>query len=61
MIRSDTPALEPTRTNAARVPSLPWHHRNPFDRLLIAQAMIEKVSIISHDKHFDAYAADRVW
>ena len=46
--------------HAARVASLPWHHRDPFDRLLIAQAMIEKMAIISHDKQFDAYAVHRI-
>ncbi|MGC8991012.1 MAG: type II toxin-antitoxin system VapC family toxin [Verrucomicrobiia bacterium] len=47
--------------HAARVTSLPWHHRDLFDRLLIAQAMIEGLSIISHDKQFDAYAVGRIW
>jgi PIN domain nuclease of toxin-antitoxin system len=40
---------------------LPYHHRDPFDRLLIAQAMIEHVSIVSVDPIFDAYGVQRVW
>ena len=40
---------------------LPYHHRDPFDRLLIAQAMIEHASIVSVDPIFDAYGVQRVW
>ncbi len=35
---------------------LPHHHRDPFDRIIIAQAMDEKISIASIDKAFDAYS-----
>jgi PIN domain nuclease of toxin-antitoxin system len=41
--------------------SLPLHHRDPFDRLLIAQAISEGHQIISADTAFDAYPVDRVW
>ena len=34
---------------------LPFHHQDPFDRMLIAQAMSENISIISHDSKFDLY------
>ena len=40
---------------------LPHHHRDPFDRLLIAQAMIEQVPIVSVDTIFDAYGVQRLW
>jgi PIN domain nuclease of toxin-antitoxin system len=40
---------------------LPLHHRDPFDRLLIAQSMLEAVVIISIDEKFDAYGVDRLW
>ena len=40
---------------------LPLHHRDPFDRLLIAQAISEEVPIISVDKKFDLYEVDRQW
>ena|SRR5205085_11445779 len=43
------------------VSTLPFHHRDPFDRLLIAQAMIEQVPIISADTVFDAYSVERLW
>ena len=40
---------------------LPFHHRDPFDRLLIAQAIAEKISIISADSIFDHYEIHRLW
>ena len=40
---------------------LPSHHRDPFDRIIIAQAMDEKISIASIDKAFDAYSIERIW
>lgn len=40
---------------------LPFHHKDPFDRLLIAQAQIEGFVIVSVDAAFDAYAANRLW
>lgn len=41
--------------------ALPWHHRDPFDRFLIAQAVVEAISIVSADSKFDAYGSIRVW
>lgn len=44
-----------------RVATLPMRHRDPFDRLLAAQALIEDVPIVSRDVCFDAYGVTRVW
>ena len=41
--------------HAASVEQLPWHHRDPFDRLLVAQASIEGASIVSSDEAFIPY------
>jgi len=46
---------------AAAQASLPDHHRDPFDRLLIAQALVEQVSIVSADGAFDPYGVNRLW
>jgi PIN domain nuclease of toxin-antitoxin system len=43
------------------ISTLPQHHRDPFDRLIIAQAIIEKIPIISADAAFDAYTIERLW
>jgi PIN domain nuclease of toxin-antitoxin system len=44
----------------AAVAKLPFHHRDPFDRLLIAQAMVEQIPIVGAGQ-FDAYAVKRLW
>lgn len=43
------------------VGDLPFHHRDPFDRLLVAQARIERMQLVSRDPAFDAYFDRRVW
>ena len=43
------------------VVNLPFHHRDPFDRLIIAQAIIEDIPILSNDSHFDLYDIERIW
>jgi PIN domain nuclease of toxin-antitoxin system len=40
---------------------LPLHHRDPFDRILVAQAMNHSLVLISGDAAFDAYPIQRVW
>ena len=51
--------IEVART--ALVTTLPFHHKDPFDRLLISQSLVEKVSIISIDRIFDSYGVSRLW
>jgi PIN domain nuclease of toxin-antitoxin system len=41
--------------------TLPFHHRDPFDRLIICQAMIENMTICTGDNRFAAYDIQRVW
>lgn len=53
--------LEITFEHLGAVESLPLHHRDPFDRLLIAQAQVENLTIVSGDASFDAYGVDRLW
>jgi PIN domain nuclease of toxin-antitoxin system len=43
------------------VATLPLHHRDPFDRILIAQSVVEKIPLLSADKIFDAYPIERLW
>lgn len=49
----------PRHTSA--ICSLPFHHRDPFDRLLVAQALIERIPVVSSDTVLDAYGVQRVW
>jgi PIN domain nuclease of toxin-antitoxin system len=41
--------------------TLPFHHRDPFDRLIIAQAIVERSPVVSVDPAFDAYPVERLW
>lgn len=43
------------------VANLSLHHRDPFDRLIISQAMVEQLPIVGVDKAFDLYAVRRLW
>jgi len=47
--------------HAVRAGRLPGEHRDPFDRMLIAQAQAEDLKIISNDRIFDTYNVQRVW
>jgi len=54
--------LLPIKLNhLALISTLPFHHNDPFDRLLIAQAITENISILSRDIAFDAYQVKRIW
>jgi len=41
--------------HAVALATLPWHHRDPFDRMLIAQASAERLTIVTRDAAFDDY------
>jgi PIN domain nuclease of toxin-antitoxin system len=47
--------------HVARVSRLPFHHRDPFDRLLVAQALEENLTVVSADRVFRTYGLSRVW
>ena len=47
--------------HTAQLTTLPLHHKDPFDRLLVAQALTENIPIISIDAKLDAYGVTRLW
>ena len=51
--------IEPRHT--ALLTTMPFYHKDPFDRLLVAQALSEAVPIISVDSQLDAYGVQRLW
>ena len=53
--------LAVTVQHALRVLALPHHHRDPFDRLLVAQCQIEDVPIVSGDAQYRKYGVKRIW
>jgi PIN domain nuclease of toxin-antitoxin system len=54
-------ALAVSIEHALAVERLPWHHRDPFDRLLVAQASIEGAAIVSRDEALRPYDVTFVW
>ena len=54
-------ALPVTSIHAEAVEHLPWHHRDPFDRLLVAQAKTEDLELVSADTRLAAYGVGLVW
>jgi PIN domain nuclease of toxin-antitoxin system len=50
-----------TAIHVAAVEALPWHHRDPFDRLLIAQASVERCALVTADRRLGAYPIETIW
>lgn len=61
LLRGQTKALAIEHMHALTVASLPLHHKDPFDRLLIAQARIEKLRILTADPSFSLYEVEILW
>lgn len=57
----DAAVLPITVDHADAQAALPWHHRDPFDRLLAAQARVEEMTLVSTDLVFDSYGVPRIW
>ena len=53
--------LPVTWQHAVEVAELQFHHRDPFDRMLVTQAHCEDLAILSADASFDAYDVERIW
>lgn len=53
--------LSVTLHHAAAVETLPWLHRDPFDRLLVAQALAEDAAILSRDEPLGRYGVSVIW
>jgi PIN domain nuclease of toxin-antitoxin system len=61
MLSGGAQALPVTVDHAAAVEHLPWHHRDPFDRMLVAQAHVERATLVSGDAALAAYGVPVVW
>jgi PIN domain nuclease of toxin-antitoxin system len=59
--RNSMQVLDITLAHTGHVAALPFHHRDPFDRMLIAQSLVETIAIVSVDSAFDAYGVTRLW
>ena len=61
LLKDDIKLLPITLPHVGQVEQLPFHHKDPFDRLLIAQTMVEHIDIVSIDPVFDQYGIRRIW
>lgn len=57
----DHSPLSVNMAHAALAGAIDHPHRDPFDRLLIAQARIERVPLVSNEKLFDGFGVERIW
>lgn len=53
--------LPVTAIHAEAVERLPWHHRDPFDRVLVAQSSVERLTLVSSDRRLGSYDVDVLW
>ncbi len=61
-IRKNQLSLLPVELeHALQVAELPYHHHDPFDRLLVSQAIVEDIPLMSADKALSQYAIERIW
>lgn len=61
LLRDNLSLLPIELTHAVKVSILPFSHRDPFDRLIIAQSLVEQVPIVGVDGVFDNYGIQRLW
>ncbi len=61
LIKNDMTLLPIEIRHLSQVAQLPFYHRDPFDRLLIAQSISDDLPLISRDPQFDAYPIERLW
>lgn len=61
MQSGDFRSLPVSVPHTTRLIALPFHHKDPFDRLLVAQSLVSGLALVSADRAFDAYGETRVW
>jgi PIN domain nuclease of toxin-antitoxin system len=59
--RQQMEILDVSAQHGIRAGTLPGPHKDPFDRMLIAQALAENIPIVSNDQALDGYAVRRLW
>ncbi len=61
LARAKFSILPVTLDHACAVEHLPFYHRDPFDRMIVAQALVESVAVVGIDAAFDPYGVTRLW
>jgi len=55
LVQSGLAELPLTAAHASMLETLPWHHRDPFDRMIISQALVENLAVMTSDAAFASY------
>jgi len=61
MSRSSFEWLPMRQQHFDQVVTLPFHHRDPFDRMLVSQALCDDITLVSRERVFDTYGVRRAW
>ena len=61
LLRAGVQSLPISVAHAAAVEHLPWHHRDPFDRMLVAQASVEGAAVVTRDEAMRPYDVTLIW
>ena len=61
LLTNDFALLPISVSHTARVTDLPFFHRDPFDRLIIAQSLVDGIPVVSSDGLFARYGVERIW
>lgn len=63
--RRKTPLTPPINTDSPEdldeLAKLPFHHKGPFDRLIIVQTLVKNMTLVSKDKAFESYPVTIIW
>lgn len=59
--RSGFDQLPITFAHSERLAALPAHHADPFDRMLVVQALVEGLTLVTHDRAFEPYTVPVIW
>ena len=59
--RNSMKILPISYSHLGTVASLPLHHRDPFDRMIVAQSLADGLTVLSNEHIFDLYGAQRIW
>ena len=61
LVRESFESLDVTLNHALATIDLPGHHLDPFDRMIVAQARLEKMTLATHDRRLADYSLDIIW
>lgn len=61
LVRDGISSLPVQHIHALRVAELPYHHKDPFDRLIISQSIVEGFPVMTADRQFEPYGIEIVW